>query len=204
MSYGTASQFEVKIAHRFRVRWSTVPVFFSDAGHDVQPVIYTDGQQQDWNGVHGRVEGHLNACKLQPAGQSVGGADRQHGQDHHVRRVAHASEVEPEDDTEQNEGRGGQDANLCSKAGVGPFGELSEGEGPYDIAVLLDEVVLKPNNMLHDDRVHLVRGLNAPCCGLAVDDQRDEHRAIALPRGRAVLAGQAGQDEVTEIDALQA
>ena len=114
MSHRAAPQFEVKIAHGFRVRWSTVPVFLSDAGHDVQAVIHTDGQQQNRDGVHGCVEGHLNARKLQPPGEAVGGPDGQHGQHHHVGRVPHATEIEPEDDTEQNEGRGGQDTNLCS------------------------------------------------------------------------------------------
>ena len=204
MTHGTSSEFKVEVAHRLSIRRGAVSVFLANAGHDVQPVVHTNGQQQHWNGVHGGVEGHLYACKLQPAGEAVGGADGQHGQDHHVRGVPHATEVEPQDDAEQDEGGGGQDANFRTQAGVGPFGELSEGERPYDLSISFNQVGLERGDVLHDDGVDLVRRFHVPRGGLAVDDQRDQHWAVAVPRRVAVLAGQARQDQVTEIDALQA
>ena len=80
---------------------------------------------------------------------------------------------------------------------------MSEGEGPHDIAVLVDEVFLKRRDVFHDDGVDLIGGLDVPRGGLSVDDQRDQHRPVAVPRSSTVFAGQAREDEVPEVNALK-
>ena len=53
-------------------------VAIADDAADVEAVIHTDGKQQYWYGIHGGIERHWNARKLQPSGQPIGGEDGRH------------------------------------------------------------------------------------------------------------------------------
>ena len=66
------AQFKVKVAHRGGPVGGFQLEFLPNPRHHVQAVVHPDGEQQDGNGVHGRVEGHLHADELQPSGEAVG------------------------------------------------------------------------------------------------------------------------------------
>ena len=103
--------------------------FLTNPEHDVETVVNTDRQQQHGDGIHGCVERHVHAGKLQPSGEAVGGSDRNNGEDQDVGGFPNTAEVEPQNDAQQEHRGTGEHADFLADGGAGILGELGERKG---------------------------------------------------------------------------
>ena len=101
----------------------------------MQSIVNPDGQKKNGDGIHGSVERHVHASKLQPARQSIRGGNGNDRQEQDVGRFPHASEIKPQDDAQQEHGCAGEHADFFPDGGAGIFSKLCKGEGS-DIGVV--------------------------------------------------------------------
>ena len=155
----------------------------------MEPVVNADGEQEHGNGIHGGVEGHVHACKLQPPRETVSGSDGNHGEDEHVGGFSNASEIEPQNDAQQQHGCTGQHADLLPDGGAVVLCELSERERAHVTVVGgRDDLELHGLRPRRQVRLNIPEDVVAVIEGLAGHHKGDHDRTVRHPRVVGVLA----------------